>query len=475
MIPSDKQKRDFFKTLRRKNAAVNIQRFLAAGVSIEERDSAGRTPLIIAARYGDLELVNTLLAAGADVEARDHEGSTPLLHALTYNVVRPDVVQRLLQAGAQTHVPYGEYYADALSIVASHGDTNILPLLLQAGASVSRRPDGGFSLLLQAVGHPDTFQALLAAGANLHGGDPARLLLAGITMGDADTAAWLRGQGITLTPEVVQREDAGSYPVLVHAIYRTEDDDQLEHTLRLLLKLGADVNAADSDRLYTPLTMAIAEKCRLSIIRLLLDAGADVNSEVHRGFNALYSAVYYQTNHAELLRLLLDAGADPNPPSDPPFHTALYLALTHGDGQVAQLLLAAGADLARAADIDSLRRDFRRLMNEGQCIAPATLLLHEVLRVLTENVTPLNIRLLLEAGAEVNQADDDGATPLMLACRRADDPAFIRLLLEAGADIFARDAKGDTPYDYARRSDHAEQTLALLRDEEHKLFSTDAP
>ena len=475
MIPSDRQKRDFFKTLRRKNAAVNIQRFLAAGVSLEERDSAGRTPLIIAARYGDLELVNTLLAAGADVEARDNEGSTPLLHALTYNVVRPEVVQRLLQAGAQLYVPYGECYADALSIVASHGDTNILPLLLEAGASVSRRPDGGFSLLLQAVGHPETFQALLAAGANLHGGDPARLLLAGITMGDADTAAWLRGQGISLTPEVVQRADADSYPVLVHAIYRTKDDDRLEHTLRLLLKLGADVNAGGSDRLYTPLTMAIAEKCRLSIIRLLLEAGAEVNSELPRGFTALYSAVYYQPNHAELLRLLLEAGADPNPPSDPPFHTPLYLALTHGDGQAAQLLLAAGADLARAADIDPLRRDFRRLLNAGQCIAPATLLLHEILRSHTHTMTPLNLHLLLEAGAEVNQADDDGATPLMLACRSASDPAIIRLLLEAGADIFARDAQGDTPYDYARRSGHAEQHLALLREFEHQLYPTDTP
>ena len=311
MSPSDKQKRDFFKTLRRKNAAVNIQRFLAAGVSIEERDSAGRTPLIIAARYGDLELVNTLLAAGANVEARDNDGITPLLHALTHNVVRPEVVQRLLQAGAQTNVPYGECYEDALSIVASHGYTNILPLLLQAGASVSRRSDGGFSLLLQAVGHPETFQALLAAGVNLHGGDPARLLLAGITKDDAaDTAAWLRKQGITLTPEVVQREDADSYPVLVRAIYRTEDDDRLEHTLRMLLKLGADVNGGGSDRLYTPLTMAVAEECSLSIIRLLLEAGADVNSEVHRGFTALYNAVFYQTNHTELLRLLLEAGAD---------------------------------------------------------------------------------------------------------------------------------------------------------------------
>ena len=475
MIPSDKQKRDFFKTLRRKNAAVNIQRFLAAGVSLEERDSAGRTPLIIAARYGDLELVNTLLAAGADVEARDNEGITPLLHALTYNVVRPEVVQRLLQAGAPTNVPYGECYADALSIVASHGYTNILPLLLEAGASVSRRPDGGFSLLLQAVGHPETFQALLAAGANLHGGDPARLLLDSITIDDADTAAWLRKQGISLTPEVVQRADAGSYPVLVRAIYRTEDDDKLEHTLRLLLKLGADVNAGGSDRLYTPLTMAIAEKCSLNIIRLLLDAGAEVNSEVHRGFTALYSAVFYQTNHAELLHLLLEAGADPNPPSDPRFHTPLYLALTHGDGRTAQLLLAAGADLARAADIDPLRRDFRRLMNAGQSIAPATLLLHKVLSHHTINVTPLNIRLLLEAGADVNQADDDGATPLMLACRWADDPTFIRLLLEAGADIFARDAQGDTPYDYARLSDHAEQNLALLREYEHKLYPTDTP
>ena len=114
-------------------------------------------------------------------------------------------------------------------------------------------------------------------------------------------------------------------------------------------------------------------------------------------------------------------------------------------------------------------------MNAGHSIAPATLLLHKVLSHHTSNVTPLNIRLLLEAGADVNQADDDGTTPLMLACRWADDPAIIRLLLESGADIFARDAEGDTPYDYARRSGHAEQHLALLRAAERKIYPIDTP
>ena len=484
MIPSDKQKRDFFKTLRRKNAAVNIQRFLAAGVSLEERDSAGRTPLIIAARYGDLELVNTLLAAGAKIDARDHEGNTPLVHALTYNVVNPEVVRRLLQAGADVHDTFSPdfYGMNLLTICAQHGYTEILHLLLEAGAgylgfpdsaygrvrqalpSALRRvlPDGGFRLLRCAAAHPDTFAALQDAGADIRRGDTSLLLLECIESYNWASADRLLQQGISLRPSLLDKADSDGRTPLNRALGCHAEASVAERTVSYLLQHGATPNTAD-DQGYTPLTMAIFRQHSLGVIRLLLEAGASANVLTKYGDTPLTYAIVYNRS-PELVQTLLQAGADPNMSCR---RMPLHSALVGGEEEIAQMLLTAGADLQRTLTPEVMTH----LKADTPLSVPTTLLFH----ILHAIPTLRHIRLVLEAGADVNAADADGTTPLMLACRSASDPAIIRLLLEAGADIFARDSKGDTPYDYARRSDHAEQHLALLREYEHKLYPTDTP
>ena len=54
------------------------------------------------------------------------------------------------------------------------------------------------------------------------------------------------------------------------------------------------------------------------------------------------------------------------------------------------------------------------------------------------------LRLLLEAGADKNEANDRGETPLHIMAER-DSPNCLRLLLEAGADVSARNKFGQTP------------------------------
>jgi ankyrin repeat protein len=74
---------------------------LEAGASVNAKDNAGWTPLMVAANKGDenLAMVRTLLAAGADVNAGKWDGETALQLAEKHGATR---IARLLREAAAT-------------------------------------------------------------------------------------------------------------------------------------------------------------------------------------------------------------------------------------------------------------------------------------------------------------------------------------------------------------------------------------
>ncbi len=76
-----------------------------------------------------------------------------------------------------------------------------------------------------------------------------------------------------------------------------------------------------------------------------------------------------------------------------------------------------------------------------------------------------NTRKMLDAGADVNATDLDGATPLMFAAQR-DSVEVVRMLLDAGAEVDAADSKGETALHSAVRNTTpaAAAIMRLLRE-----------
>jgi ankyrin repeat protein len=160
----------------------------------------------------------------------------------------------------------------------------------------------------------------------------------------------------------------------------------------LLLKRGAQVSAKAGDG-TTVLHIAAGMTGDTNAFRRLLDAGADVNGTTANGASVLGMAV---TGEPERVALLLARGADANRPfthGGAGMTYPLQLAVGGGAREIAQLLVS-----HRAGPGDHTRVGFGALPPLSQAVKNGQL--------------PM-VALLISTGADVNQRDDLGMTPLL--------------------------------------------------------------
>ena len=212
----------------------------------------------------------------------------------------------------------------------------------------------------------------------------------------------------------------------------------------LLLGAGAGVNVAN-DLGVTPLMLA-SQNGSVPMVELLLQAGADPNAARPAGGTALMMAA--RSGNATVLRRLIAAGTDVAAATRGG-HTALMWAVAERHAQAVNLLAEIGADLrARTAVYTPPARTIvreARVLSRFEAVNPAVLprdgdrdppraeggftpLLHAILAG-----DPRIVRVLLAAGADVNDAAPDGVTALMLALIKRHEEIAL-LLLEGGAD-----------------------------------------
>jgi len=161
-------------------------------------------------------------------------------------------------------------------------------------------------------------------------------------------------------------------------------------------------------------------------IRALVGAGADVNLPVGNlgGETPLIRAV--TSDNPELVRLLIELGADVNLASQGPRNWA-PLMFAHDNPELIRELVAAGADLNARMAAFSIKSP---LGGTKTCPGGATAL-H--LAAATGNAE--SIRVLLQAGAQVEARAEDGLAPLDYALQQGSSNAAAEALVEAGARL----------------------------------------
>jgi ankyrin len=409
----------------------------------------GTTALHWAVRFDDSDMADMLIRAGAVVTTVNRQGVAPLqLAALNGSALMLD---RLIKAGADPNAPLTQHKDTALMMAARTGKTDALKVLIESGGRVNEKETwGGTTALMWAASerHPDAVKLLIENGADVN---------ARSNFVPAANGRGFEGRTpVASKPDQRVEEFASGWLTPLMFAAREGDLESASH----LVDGGADVNAIAGDG-KNALSLAIFNG-NYELASFLIDRKADVNNTDTQRFTPLFWAVdrrnmetapnfpwMVTADPLPLIKKLLDAGANPNAlVNNTPrarmragsprivFATSLMRAAFSADLELVKLLLSYGADP-------------NVISSDGETMVAAAAGLGFI-QGYSKGRSPAErlaaVKLFVELGGDVNQADDYGITPLMVAGNMG-DTAIIQYLVDKGADLGA--------YDLGKKNDGA--------------------
>ena len=463
---------------------------------IEDYKQVGHTPLVAAARVGNLEIAQLLLEAGANMDFQDVYLQSPLMAAAEnghldfieflvkkgadVNLISEnhgsalhraaksgyqEIVRYLLERGANMDA-YTYFQGTPINCAASNGHMEIVAFLVDQGASINTQDDKEVSAVARAAGRGDlqTIEYLISQGASLEPkGDQRSPLFMAAQKGQTEAAKLLISKGANIhqphergTPLIAAAtyghtetvkfllsqgaridERVGEYGT---ALIAASWEGHIE-TVDLLLSKGVNIDL-QSDRQSTALNTT-AESNYMSHFQMKLSGSQDVQSGA--GVTALMAAA--RKGHTEIVELLLSKGADLHLQNDEQ-GTALIAAARNGQFKTVDLLLTKGADING--------------QNAKQGFA---------LNTAARNAYNRTVELLLAKGADINAQHDRHSSALHAAARNG-HLATVQLLVSHGADIHISSEWEGTPVMAAHRNGH-DDIVKYLESQGAKLLEED--
>ncbi|XP_044764260.1 ankyrin repeat domain-containing protein 50-like isoform X2 [Coccinella septempunctata] len=406
----------------------------------------------------DQKVLKLLLEAGAveqtDVEGCEYQSQISL--ASTSSEVSPDPLFNL-------HEMHGQA---ALHVAARLGQTEVVKVLLEAGAGVDEADIDGWTPLRAAAwgGHTEVVELLVKHGCTLDSVDAENrtALRAAAWSGHEEIVKILLQHGAE-----VNLTDHEGRTALIAAAYMGHNEI-VDH----LLDYGADINHADADG-RTALSVAALCAPRspgVNVVSTLLERGAFVDHEDKEGMTPLLVASF--EGHRDVCEILLENEADVDH-TDHSGRSPLWAAASMGHAPVVALLLFWGCC------IDSMDSEGRTVLSVAAAQGCVEVVKQLLDRGLDEQHrdnsgwTPLHYaafeghqdvcETLLEAGARIDETDNEGKAALVLAAQGGHTSLVTIFLEKYCAPVDQRPHDGKTALRLAALEGHYDIVQILLQ------------
>ncbi|KAL5516433.1 hypothetical protein EMCRGX_G001763 [Ephydatia muelleri] len=234
--------------------------------------------------------------------------------------------------------------------------------------------------------------------------------------------------------------------------------------VRILVSAGAHINHQNKDG-----TSSLMEACRYhhaEVVQILVSAGAHVNDQDKDGTSSLMEACRY--HHAEVVQILVSAGAHVND-QDKRGTSSLMEACKYHHAEVVKILVSAGAHVNDQRKVSStspmtlgdLYPDVRLYSEVETIIMTGGRDGTSSLKLACEKGHAEVVKILVSAGAHVNDQDKDGTSSLKLACEKG-HAEVVKILVSAGAHVNDQRKDGTSSLNLACKNGNADVVKILV-------------
>lgn len=239
----------------------------------------------------------------------------------------------------------------------------------------------------------------------------------------------------TMRPKYINRQDETGHTLLHYAAANSPTHTNNE-LVKLLIKKGANIDI-QSKLGTTPLIGAVVLN-NIESVKILIDAGADINIAQNNSLTSLMCALVGSSiyNNLDIIKLLIDSKADINKKCCYG-NTALHNALTYSNDtncvSIIKLLVSNGANvltrnITGCSPLHAALADFSIYVSQ-----------HTEIRANTTRANIYDIvKILIDAGCDVNATDSDNNTPLQDALdntKLVQRDQIINALVRAGGKV----------------------------------------